>query len=116
MNRSRGDLFRAIVVALIVIAGLAFLREDVTAPIVPGWLFVYSMEATIIGVGLPAGILIGRWWSVVLAVPAGLYGQSAYSFEGFSDDAVGLLYGITAAIGLVAGTAVRKLVTRRRAV
>jgi len=68
------------------------------------------MEATTIGLSLLAGFVIGRWWSVLLAVPVGFLAQSAYSFEGFSDAEVGVLFGIAAAVGLVVGTGARKLV------
>lgn len=57
-----------------------------------------------------AGAVIGRWWSIVLAVPAGVAAASTFSFEGFSDAGVGVLFGIAVAIGLVAGTALRKAI------
>lgn len=66
-------------------------------------------ETVIVATSVLVGALVGRWWIVILAVPAGLAAQSAYSFEGFSDTEVGVLFGIAVAIGLVVGTAVRKV-------
>jgi hypothetical protein len=67
----------------------------------------------LIGLGLVLGALIGRWWSIALAVPAGLIGSSTYSWEGFSDTEVAVAIGSTVAIGLALGTAIRKYFDRR---
>ena len=65
-------------------------------------------ETAIIVVILFVGAAVGRWWSVVLAIPAGLLAGATYEFEGFSDTEMAVLTGIVVAICLVAGTAGRK--------
>lgn len=65
-------------------------------------------EVTIIVASVLAGAAIGRWWSVMLAIPAGYLAARSYSFEGFSEAEVGLLVGIAVAVGLAIGTAVRR--------
>ena len=70
------------------------------------------IEDTTIAASLLVGALIGRWWSIALAVPAGLIGQSMYSWEGASDTEVGVLFGIASAIGLVVGTVLGKILRR----
>lgn len=71
------------------------------------------MEVTTIGLSLVAGFVVGRWWSALLALPVALVAQSAFSFEGFSDAEVGVLFGIASAIGLIVGTGARKLLGAR---
>ena len=46
------------------------------------------LEVETIAVGVVIGATIGRWWSILLVVPAGLVAQGMYSFEGFSDTGV----------------------------
>ena len=65
------------------------------------------LEASTLIVSVLLGPLIGRWWSIILAVPAGLVAAATFSFEGFSDAEVGILFGIAIAIGLVVRTALR---------
>jgi hypothetical protein len=71
------------------------------------------LEAVTIVVSVLVGAAVGRWWIVLLAIPAGFLAQSIFSFEGFTDLEVGVLFGIAVAVGLVVGTAVRKLSARR---
>jgi hypothetical protein len=66
------------------------------------------MEATTLVASIALGALIGRWWSIALAVPAGFIAQSVYSFEGFSNTEVGILFGIATVVGLAVGTVLRK--------
>jgi hypothetical protein len=73
---------------------------------------VVGLEVTTIAVGLLIGVIIGRWWSILFALPAGLVAQSMYSFEGFSDTGVAVLFGIAVAIGLALGVLVRKGIGR----
>ena len=51
-------------------------------------------EGGIIAVSIFIGAVIGRWWSVVLAAPAGLLAASAFEFEGFSRTEVAVLTGL----------------------
>ncbi len=60
--------------------------------------------------GVFVGALVARWWSVVLAVPVGVIASTMLSLEGLSGTEVGVLSGIVTAIGLVIGTALRKVV------
>lgn len=55
-----------------------------------------------------AGALVARWWVLVLAVPGGLIAAGIFSFEGFSDTEVGVLFGIAVVIGLAVGVVVGK--------
>jgi hypothetical protein len=73
---------------------------------------VVGLEVTTIAVGVLIGVIIGRWWSILFALPAGLVAQSMYSFEGFSDTGVAVLFGIAVAIGLALGVLVRKGIVR----
>jgi hypothetical protein len=73
---------------------------------------VVGLEVTTIAVGVLIGVIIGRWWSILFALPAGLVAQSMYSFEGFSDTGVAVLFGIAVAIGLALGVLVRKGIGR----
>lgn len=66
------------------------------------------IEGSTIAASVVVGALVGRWWSIVFAVPAGFIAQSMFSFEGFSDTEVAVLFGIASAIGLAIGTALRK--------
>jgi len=72
------------------------------------------LEAFTLVASALVGALVGRWWSIVLAVPAGLVASNTFSFEGFSSAEVGVLFGIAAAIGLVAGVGLRKSAGIRR--
>jgi hypothetical protein len=72
------------------------------------------VTGVLIGLGVVFGALIGRWWSIALAVPAGLIGSSRYSWEGFSDTEVAVAIGSTVAIGLVIGIGIRKYLDRVR--
>jgi hypothetical protein len=73
---------------------------------------VVGLEVTTTLVGVLIGVIIGRWWSILFALPAGLVAQSMYSFEGFSDTGVAVLFGIAVAIGLALGVLVRKGIVR----
>jgi hypothetical protein len=77
------------------------------------------IEAVTIATSVLVGALVGRWWVVVLAVPAGIFAQSVFSFEGFSDTEVAVLFGIVprsvwwwmSASGLVVGVCLRKFLS-----
>ena len=68
-------------------------------------------EGGIIAVSIFFGAVTGRWWSVVLAAPAGLLAASAFEFEGFSRTEVAVLTGLVVAAGLAVGVAARRAVT-----
>jgi hypothetical protein len=66
------------------------------------------IEAVTLLLSLAVGVLIVRWWALVLAVPVGLIASSTFSFEGFSDAEVGVLFGVAVVIGLATGVLVGK--------
>ena len=70
------------------------------------------LEGSTLIVSVLVGALVGRWWALLLAFPAGVIAASTFSFEGFSDAEVGTLFGIAVAVGLIAGVALRKGVGR----
>ena len=71
-----------------------------------------GLEAATLALGGLTGAVLGRWWAVALAVPAGLAAASAYSVEGFSPLEVGVLFGVAVAVALSAGVTVRNVAGR----
>lgn len=66
------------------------------------------MEIASIVLSILIGLLVGRWWSVVLALPVAVIAANWFSFEGFSGLEVGVLFGVVVVLDLVVGTAARK--------
>ena len=71
-----------------------------------------GLEATTLAVAILIGVYVGRWWVIVLALPAGLLASARYSFEGFSGGEVAVLFGIAVAFGLTLGVIARKSIGR----
>lgn len=69
-----------------------------------------GVEVAIVVLAVLLGALIGRWWSIALALPAALVGGSVFSFEGFTGAEVALLLGVASAVGLALGTGLRKAI------
>ena len=69
------------------------------------------MGATL-ALGILIGVLVGRWWAILLALPAALLASSVFSFEGFSDGEIAVLFGSGVALGLTVGVIVRKGIRR----
>jgi hypothetical protein len=65
-----------------------------------------------LALGILIGVLVGRWWAIVLALPAALLASSMFSFEGFSDGEIAVLHGIAVALGLTLGVITRKGIER----
>lgn len=65
-------------------------------------------EAGILTASILVGAVIGRWWSIALAVPGGFAAGQALEFEGLTDVEMSLLTGFAVAIGLAVGAAARK--------
>jgi len=58
--------------------------------------------------GLLAGLLVGRWWAILLTFPAGVFAATRFDIEGFSDVAFGMLSGFVFAVGVVVGVVLGK--------
>jgi hypothetical protein len=65
-------------------------------------------ETVTLALSIAAGAVIARWWALVLAVPAGLIAARTFSFGGFSDAEVGLVFGIPVLLGLAVGVVLGK--------
>jgi hypothetical protein len=67
----------------------------------------------IIVAGFALGVAIGRWWALLAALALGLFAGVTDETE-LADWAMGIFFGLTAALGIVSGVVTRRLLARRR--
>jgi hypothetical protein len=65
------------------------------------------VELALVAIGLVAGLVVGRWWALLLAVALGVWIFMASEVE-VPAWLLGLGYGVLAGAGIVAGVLVRR--------
>jgi len=72
------------------------------------------MELVLLALGFAAGLLTGRWWSLLLAVALGVWVGTTTEVE-IDHTFLGVAYGLVAAIGIAFGVLLSPRRARRRA-
>jgi hypothetical protein len=73
-----------------------------------------ELAAVLIGGGIVLGLLVGRWWALLLAAALGVWISQATEVEAVPGWYLGLVYALLGAAGITAGVLVRRRLARRR--